>query len=113
MSLIHTSSDLHPMALSHPTTTRADRVPEQEVIEQAQNSIAKWTNAAPSAIWVRGPVPFEVIEAIVSAASAHKRRPQTTVDLCVIGNADLKKQVGEAAEERVRKLHGRMPLRSD
>lgn len=83
------------MALSHPTTTYApNRVPEQEVIERAQKFYRQMDQRRTVRDFSPDPVPFEVIEAIVSAAStapsgAHKQ-PWT---FCVIGNADLKKQI--------------------
>jgi len=111
VSVPHILPTFTPMAEPYPTTTYApNRLPEQEVIDRAKNFYHQMDQRRTVRDFSPDPVPFEVIEAIVRTAStapsgAHKQ-PWT---FCVVGNADLKEQIREAAEkEEYESYHGRM-----
>jgi len=83
------------------------RYPEAEMLDRAKAFHAMLDRRRSVRHFSADPVPYEVIAEVVRAAStapsgAHKQ-PWT---FCVVGNADLKRRIREAAEEEERINYG-------
>lgn len=83
------------------------RYPEAEMLDRAKSFHALLDRRRSVRHFSAEPVPFEVIAEVVRAAStapsgAHKQ-PWT---FCVVGNAELKRRIREAAEEEERINYG-------